>query len=479
MSTGLTETETTLTPLCVDLDGTLIKTDLLLESLLLLVKHQHRCLWQLPFWLLKGKAHFKREVTERVDLDVTTLPYREELLSFLEAEHLAGRKLMLATAADHHVATRVAEHIGLFDQVVASDGAVNFSGSEKLRALQKVFPEGAFVYAGDALVDLNVWRGAAGAVVIGDRLASKVEGVAPVERVFPLERRGRALLSAMRLHQWVKNSLIFVPLFLAHQLSAPSLLAAGLAFLSFGLCASAVYLMNDMLDLEADRHHVRKRFRPFAAGTLPLKVGFLLVPGLLAASVLVALALPPLFLGVLAGYFAVTSAYSFHLKRVVVLDVIVLALLYTVRIIAGAAALTLPISPWLLAFSTFFFLSLAFVKRFSELRASNGETPSGRGYRAEDLEGLADLGSASGYVSVLVVALYINSPAVSQLYRAPLLLWLLCPLLLYWVSRVWLLARRGQMHDDPVVFALRDRVSYLVGGLALAVGATAALGGGW
>lgn len=484
-------------PLFIDLDGTLIRTDLLLESLLLLVKQQRRCLFWLPFWLLGGKARLKREVAARVKLDVTTLPYREELVTFLQGERRAGRRLILATAADEGVAAQVAAHIGLFDQVIASDGVVNTSGAAKLRALQQACPDRAFVYAGDARVDLKVWRGATAAVVIGEKLAAEVERVTPLERVFASGWRPGRVLSAMRLHQWVKNLLIVVPLFLAHELSAPLVLAAALAFLSFGLCASAVYLLNDMLDLEADRRHPRKRLRPFASGDLPLKVGFALTPLLLLGSVLVALALPPAFLGVLAGYFVVTTAYSLLFKRLAMLDVIVLALLYTVRIVAGAVAMGLELTPWLLAFSLFFFLNLAFVKRFAELHAlrssaeadtranagadagintgaGNAEkTIAGRGYGVEDVEGLANLGAASGYVSVLVVALYINSPAVSELYRAPALLWLLCPLLLYWISRVWLLARRGQMHDDPVVFALRDRTSYIIGALALAVGVAA------
>lgn len=243
-------------PLCVDLDGTLIQTDLLLESLLALLKRRSPSPLKLPVWLLGGRAHLKREVTARAELDVTALPYREELVAYLREVRGAGRPLVLATAADQQVAARVAKHLGLFDHVVASDGRVNNAGAEKLRALQSVFPEGAFVYAGDAPLDLAVWRGAAGAVVVGERLAARVARVTPIERVFPVQDRLRELPRALRVHQWVKNLLIGVPLLLAHQLSAPLLLAALLAFVAFGLLASATYVINDLLDLELSLIHI-------------------------------------------------------------------------------------------------------------------------------------------------------------------------------------------------------------------------------
>ncbi|CAA9562190.1 MAG: Integral membrane protein [uncultured Truepera sp.] len=465
-------------PLCVDLDGTLIKTDLLFEMLLLLLKTRPLALFQLPLWLFKGKAHFKQELAARAHLDVTCLPYRAPLLSFLKDEQRAGRKLVLATAADARVARQVAAHLGIFSAVVASDGAVNCSGSRKLGALERECGPEGFVYVGDAPVDLQVWRHARGAILVGggNRFVKQLNNV---ERTFEDDTRPWEALRAMRLHQWAKNVLIFVPLLLAHEVTDPARVAAALlAFLAFSLCASSVYVQNDLLDLEADRHHPRKRFRPFASGALPVKFGLLLAPALLALAVLAALPLSSTFLGVLGLYFVLTLSYSLYFKRKAILDVLLLAILYTVRIVAGGVAVGLVVSPWLLAFAMFFFLNLAYVKRFSELKDLPGESfLRARGYTSDDLEGLADLGVASGYVSILVVALYINSPEVSELYRTPELLWLLCPLLVYWVSRVWLLARRGQMHDDPVIFALRDRVSYVVGACAVLVGAAAA--GGW
>lgn len=464
-------------PLCVDLDGTLIKTDLLFELLVLLVKRRPLELFKVPGWLLRGRAYLKQQLAARAELDVTSLPYREPLLSFLREEREKGRKLTLATAADARVAGRVAEHLGVFDAVVASDGETNLSGRRKLAALERLHGGPGFVYVGDAAVDLPVWRRAQGAILVAG--GTRFEGVlGNVERTFADRFRVREVGRAMRLHQWAKNVLLFVPLVLAHQVMTPTAaLAALAAFVAFGLLASSVYVQNDLLDLEADRHHARKRFRPFASGALPIRFGLLLAPLLIALSVGISLFLPPLFLGVLGLYFVVTVSYSFYFKRKPILDVLLLSLLYTVRIVAGGAAVGITVSPWLLAFSMFFFLNLAYVKRFSELRELPGESSlRARGYARTDLEGLADLGVASGYVSILVVALYINSPEVRTLYSSPQVLWLLCPLLVYWVSRVWLLARRGKMHDDPVVFALRDRVSYAIGALALLVGVVAAIG---
>jgi 4-hydroxybenzoate polyprenyltransferase len=279
-------------------------------------------------------------------------------------------------------------------------------------------------------------------------------------------RRLRAGLRALRLHQWAKNLLVFVPLVAAHRLGDGSLFVdAVLAFLAFGLCASSAYVLNDLVDIKADRRHPRKRLRPFASGVLPPGAGVVLVPALLAASIAIALALPGRFLLVLAGYYALTLAYSFALKRIVLVDAVALAALYAARILAGAQAVQLPLSNWLLLFAVFLFFSLALVKRYAELDALRKEgrlDAAGRDYQVADLPILHSLGTASAAACVLVLALYLNSPAVLALYREPNALWLLCVLLLYWLSRVWLKGHRGEMHDDPVVFALKDRVSLCV-----------------
>lgn len=297
-----------------------------------------------------------------------------------------------------------------------------------------------------------------------------------------MERKGvyresgiRDWLKALRVHQWIKNLLVLVPLLAAHRYGEwPLLQSAMIAFLAFSLCASSVYILNDILDVADDRLHPTKRNRPFASGRLSAKAGAFVAPLLLiVAFVLAFLCLPMNFLGVLAAYYAVTLAYSVQLKRRMVFDVVALASLYTLRIVAGAAAVGVPLSFWLLALSMFMFLSLALVKRYAELfqiRAAGGEEKArGRGYYSSDLEMIASLGAASGYMSVMVLALYINDARTEELYSNVKVIWLACPLLLTWITRMWMMTHRGFMNDDPVVFAIRDRISLALGAMVAAV----------
>jgi 4-hydroxybenzoate polyprenyltransferase/phosphoserine phosphatase len=463
-------------PLCVDLDGTLVKTDLLLEGVLLLLKQNILFLFLLPCWLLRGKAYLKQEVSRRVRIDVATLPYHQALLALLREARREGRQVVLVTAADREVAEAVASHLGLFTEVLASDGRVNLSGAHKLQALRERFGDGGFDYAANAAVDLAVWREADRALVVNadQRTRRRAERMGRVAAV--LEDRPRLVHSlprALRVHQWVKNLLVFVPLIASHQITNLALLGqAGLAFVAFSLCASSVYVLNDLLDLPADRRHTRKKHRPFAAGNLSLAAGAYLSLVLLAGGAATAALLPPLFLAALALYYGLTLAYSLFFKRKLLIDVHILAGLYTIRVLAGGVAIGVVCSPWLLAFSMFLFLSLALVKRFTELRQLRRRrcrTARGRGYRASDCQLIAALGACSGLMCVMVLALYINGPQVEILYGTPTVLWLLCPLLMYWVARVWLIAHRGKMTSDPVVFAIKDKVSYLVGLCSVAV----------
>jgi 4-hydroxybenzoate polyprenyltransferase/phosphoserine phosphatase len=471
-------------PLCVDLDGTLIRTDTLIECTLRLVKNQPREALRIPAWLLRGRARLKREIASRVRLDVTTLPYHAPFLDFLRAERASGRSLVLVSAADEAIVRDVADHLGLFDEVIGSDGATNLKGEGKRAALRARFQAGGYDYAGNDASDVAVWEDAHQAIAVNAPPRVVRRSKAPMARVFARERTSlRVVRKALRLQHWVKNLLIFVPIVMAHQLqNVPLVLASVLAFLSFGMCASAIYLINDLFDLDADRRHPTKRHRPLASGALSLQRGMMLAPLLLLASIGIATFMAPAFMVTLLTYVVLTLSYSWRIKAIAILDVVVLAGLYTIRVIAGSAATGVPPSPWLLAFSLFFFFSLAMVKRYSELDAlgqSGDESKGTRGYYASDRPEIASLGSASGYIAVLVLALYINSDAVVVLYRQPLVLWLISPLLLYWISRVWLLAHRGEMHEDPVVFAIRDRVSYAVGiGVAviLFAAATGALG---
>lgn len=460
-------------PLCVDLDGTLIHSDLLLESFLCLLKQNPAYLFVVPIWLTRGKAALKAEIAQRVALNVATLPYHKELLVWLEARKAEGRSLWLGTAANEKLAQAVADHLGIFDGVIASDARHNLSGINKARWFIERFGERGFDYCGNERKDLAIWAHARGAIVVngGSALEAQAGGVTQLLRAFaPHGKLLRTLFRALRPHQWAKNLLIFVPLLTAHRLAdLEAVFAASLAFLAFGLCASSVYLLNDMLDLEADRLHPSKSKRPFAAGSLSLLFGFTLTPMLLLGALGVGLLLPLPFLLCLATYYTLTLAYSLYLKQIILLDTIALAALYTSRIVAGAAAISVTLSFWLLLFSVFLFLSLALVKRYAELdgmRQRKQLKAAGRGYHVEDLPVLQSFGAAAGYLSVLVLALYINSPEVAALYHRPRVIWFLCFLMLYWISRIWMKTHRGDMHEDPVVFALSDRVSLWVGVLA-------------
>jgi 4-hydroxybenzoate polyprenyltransferase/phosphoserine phosphatase len=461
-------------PLCVDLDGTLIRSDVLLESLLLLLKRNPLYLFLAVGWLLRGgKARLKAEIAARVEFNAAALPYNRDLLAWLESERSTGRALWLCTAANVRLAEKVAEHLNLFDGVIASDDRLNLAGQSKAERLVERFGEGAFDYCGNEWRDMAIWRCARGAIIVNGpaALAQRASEELSVLQVFPAAgKRYRAILRALRPHQWAKNVLVLVPLFTAHRVGDLSAVAAGLAaVVAFCLCASSVYLLNDMLDLEADRAHPRKSKRPFAAGDLSLATGLVLAPALLALAALIAAFLPGKFQFFLAAYYLLTFSYSVKLKRMLLIDAVALAGLYTLRIMAGAGAVTVALSFWLLLFSVFLFLSLAFVKRYAELDALRRQQrlqALGRGYRVEDLAVLQSFGTAAGYLSVLVLALYINSPEIEPLYHRPKAIWMLCVLMLYWISRVWMTAHRGGMHDDPVVYALRDRVSLGIGLLA-------------
>jgi 4-hydroxybenzoate polyprenyltransferase/phosphoserine phosphatase len=462
-------------PLCVDLDGTLVRSDLLIESALALMKRAPLTLLLFPFWLLRGKAYLKEQIAHRVSLDATNLPYHELLLARLRDEKANGRILILATASHQTLAEPVAQHLGIFDAVHATSGRINLSADAKRDCLVAHYGRRGFDYAGNGPADLSIWSEAREAwlVDVDPAAGRRARQAGNVTLEFDHGRRPiTAMIKELRLHQWLKNLLIFVPLAAAHQVgNVAAFVPSIFAFLAFGACASSVYLLNDLLDLNADRQHPRKRKRPFASGALPLLHGILLIPVLLASTLAFSLLLlPSLFVVVLAGYFAITLVYSLWAKQQPIVDILFLAVLYTMRLLAGAAAAHIALSFWLLAFSTFLFLSLALVKRYTEMHAmrkAGRDAASGRGYTTDDLPLIASMGTAAGYVAVLVLALYINSSAVDGMYREPRALWGLCLILLFWISRIWLLTHRGRMPDDPVVFAAKDKVSWGLAVLAL------------
>ena len=455
-------------PLCVDLDGTLVTADTLVELLLVLIKKKPIIALTAVGWLLKGKGYFKEQVTTHSHISTTYLPYHQGVLKYLQAEHARGRKIFLVTASARQFAQQVADHIGLFEGVLGSDRQHNYAGTKKAEVLTERFGLHGFVYIGNARVDLTVWESAAAGSVVTNRsgLVAQARQRTTIEHIFPAPYRATAWLKAIRVKQWIKNLLVFVPLIAAHKVADPKLLLnAIIAFGAFAAASSSVYLLNDLLDLEADRRHPTKKNRPFAAGHIASLWGIAASATLLISSFLIALQLPLHFMGLLALYLTLTLLYSFRLKRVVLLDVFLLATLYTIRIFAGAAAIAVPVSSWLTAFALFFFLSLAMVKRFTELRRlkqSDQASAHGRGYTVHDSELIAHIGITSGCISAVILALYISSPEIYSLYITPWLLWALIPLLLFWISRVWLLAHRGELDEDPTTFAVKDGPSYMV-----------------
>jgi 4-hydroxybenzoate polyprenyltransferase len=457
-------------PLIVDLDGTLLRSDMLVESAFAFLRHNpFRALAPLS-WLLAGKTNLKARLAAAVPLDAAALPYDRQVISFLEREKAAGRTLVLATASHQDHAQAIATHLGLFDRVLATHGDINLSARNKRDVLVGEYGEKGFDYMGNSRDDLTVWASAHKTYIANPEIG--VEAAAArlgnVEQVIRTPARPwHVWMKQLRLHQWAKNALLFVPLLAAHRVGELDLLLIGLlAFLLFGLCASSVYLLNDLLDLEDDRQHSSKRFRPLAAGTVSIKAVLLVFPALLLVAFAgAAWLLPWKFTLALSCYYALTLAYSLVLKRIMTVDVITLATLYTVRVVAGAMVFDIRLTFWMLAFSMFLFLSLALIKRYAELRESRslGKTgrTRGRGYDPGDLEMIASLGAASGYLAVLVLALYIQDQSTQALYQHPQVIWLACPLLLYWITRIWMIAHRGQMHDDPLVFAIKDRNSLI------------------
>lgn len=460
------EAASTAPVVCVSLEGALLRTSGFHELLWAALRSRPLALLLLPYWLLRGIAFVEDRLASMAMPEPSRLPYRPELVAWLRAQQADGARLVLVRRGDRRLAEAVARELGF-------DAVVSLPSGELAGELQRRHGEG-WVWVGSAGDSREIWSRAAAGVFIGSEqeAARAVGRKLELRATFPRGSTWRAWVKALRPHQWVKNALVFVPAMASHRfLEGEVLLATIGAAVAFSLAASSVYVLNDLLDLEADRHHPSKRRRPFAAGAVPLGAGLAMVPLLVASAMALGWFLPAGFLPVLGIYLLTTLAYSLGLKQVAIADVVVLAGLYTVRIFAGAEASEVPVSPWLLAFSMFVFLSLALLKRYSELRGldESADRVRGRGYRPLDAAPVSSLGAAAGYAAVLVLALFVSSSDVRELYSHPERLWAICPLVLYWISRVWLLAHRGEVHDDPVVFALRDRVSHVVGVLLVVV----------
>lgn len=452
--------------LVVDLDGTLTASDLLFES----------------FWAAasrdvigtcrqvakaRSKAELKQGLASQGHLDITQIPYRDDVLDYVKRWRDAGGKTALVSASDHQLVRQIADHLGLFDEAHGSDGTTNLKGPAKAAFLRERYGAKTYVYMGDAAADLPVWRDAEKAVTVHalSALRAQVEALGvPTEHLSPQSWAPGPWLRALRPHQWMKNILIFVPIIAGHVTNFSAFATSFAAFVVFCLVASSVYLMNDLLDLEADRTHPRKCLRPLAAGEISISSASVLMVVLLGIGFVLAALISPFFLAVVIIYYITTTAYSLYLKRRTIVDIWVLAMLYSLRVLAGAAATGIVPSVWLLAFSIFFFFALAAVKRQAELVDlvnRDTEAATRRGYHRDDVILIAAMGIAAGYVSILIMALYVRTPDIERLYSFPPALLGICLVLLYWISRIVMITHRGLMHDDPLVFAIRDRVSQL------------------
>lgn len=453
--------------LVVDLDGTLVKTDMLFETFWSSVSRDWRTLFSAARALSKGKARLKQVLAKAGQVDISLLPYNDQVVDYIRTWRTGGGKTALVTAADQTLADQIAQHLGLFDEVHGSNGSHNLKGPNKAAFLVDRYGDGGFSYMGDSPADLPVWERAGKAVTIdiSGSLRTQVEAIGiEADHLASGARSRGAYLKALRPQQWLKNLLIFIPMLAGHQINAGTVLQSMLAFIAFCCVASSVYVLNDLLDLSADRTHPTKRNRPFASGAIPIAHSIWLAPGPLILGLFAAMFLGGQFFAVMLIYYLSTLAYSMWLKRFVIIDICVLAGLYTLRILAGGAATSITVSDWLREFSLFFFFTLAAVKRQAELVdcAANGKpSAAGRGYQVDDLPLISHLATASGFVSVLVLALYFNSHAVAETYSSPSILWGSTVILLYWLARVCMITHRGGMLDDPIVFAVKDKVSWL------------------
>lgn len=452
-------------PLVVDLDGTLVRADLQVESLFAHLGADPLHLLSLPLALSRGGARFKTEIARQTSIDAAHLPYDERVLSLIRDARAGGRRVYLASTSNEHHVRQVADHLAVFDGWFASTEDEDRSPSTKAKKVIDAFGQKGFDYIGNDKGDLALWPAADRSFAVAPTRSVKASLKAISSEAFILEpQRGQALawIKLLRIHQWAKNALVFVPIFAAHRFDLHAIGEAILAAFAFSLAASGVYILNDLVDLEADRRHRSKKFRPLAAGTLSVRKAVAVAPTLISAALALGLLISPLFAAVLFGYLALTTAYTFFLKRKMIVDIIVLAVLYTLRVIGGAVAIEAPPSEWILAFSMFIFTALALIKRYVELAArldAELPDPSNRDYRKSDLAVLGALAAASGLNAVTVFALYISSDSVHTLYRHPQALWLACPILMYWIGRALLMAERRLIDDDPVLFALKDRVS--------------------
>lgn len=468
--------------LVVDLDGSLIKNDLLIDAILLFIFKNPLNIFRIIKFLFKGKSNLKYKLAQEINIDPQYLPYNENVLEIIKKEREGGKKIILATASNEKYADQISRYLGLFDGVFASDEKTNLRSKNKADKLVSKFGEGGFDYIGDSKDDLNVWKKSNISYIVKSKCGKilkklkklhRVKNVAKSSKIQIIEKHSkksclRIWLKQIRIHQWSKNLLVFVPLLASHSFfDFESMKYSILAFILFSLCASSVYILNDLVDMQSDRAHKTKKNRPIASGNISVCSALLSCVILLIISLIVPYYLMPIWFFIsLISYYVLTLSYSLVLKKLEIFDVIILASLYTMRIIAGAFAISVNLTFWILSFSMFIFLSLALVKRHSEIfdcrKSGKEDSISGRGYCTNDLEMISSLGAAAGYLSVMILALYVQDPNTIELYSKPRIIWFACPVFLFWISRIWMLTHRGKIHEDPVFFAIKDKVSWVV-----------------
>jgi 4-hydroxybenzoate polyprenyltransferase/phosphoserine phosphatase len=461
--------------LIIDLDGTLILSDTLAENFIEALFTAPRQLLLSSFKMLKGRAALKETVASVMALDPSCLLYREEIVELARSAKAEGRKIYLVTAAHQSIADAVSAYLGIFDGAKGSDGNVNLKGVNKLAWLQDTFSDG-FIYVGDSAADIKIWEAAEVAILVGDgvRFAKKLKSKSNIETLVPRELKSiKDWISELRIHQWTKNLLLFIPLLLSHlttDLKSVGITVA--AFLMLSLIASGTYVINDLADLKADRAHPTKRNRAIASGRIGAMTGFTVGIGLIVCGLVASLLIGLSFSVLVAVYLSLTLLYSFKLKRVPLLDVTMIGVLFTIRVLMGTSIHpTLSYSPWLTSFSVCFFFSLAMAKRHVEvLRAGSSGVSSigGRGYKATDWPLTLAYGVATSLGSIIIMLLFIALDAGSaNTYSKPVWLYLAPAGMFLWTQRIWLLSHRMELNDDPIIFAIRDRVSYLIGLLIL------------
>jgi 4-hydroxybenzoate polyprenyltransferase len=450
--------------LVVDLEEALLRSNLVQEVLFTDAAGSLVCLYDA---ILSGKGAFLEQVVTEAEIDYAHLPYEPEVLNVALAARAQGRKIYIAARRYPHHAAAIASHLG-FDGVVTLAELAAASRTGDIAAPAPGLDAGSFDYIGNGQAPERVWRAACTTYVVGgsDRLSERLELLNPsLKKIGGRNLLWRTWLNALRVHQYAKNTLVFVPALTSHQINLASLGSAFLAFLALSACASSAYLLNDLFDLAADRQHPTKRHRAIASGDLPISSALIAIPLLWIVSAAAGLCISGTFVAVLGAYLATTIAYSLYLKKKMLVDIVTLAGLYTIRIVGGAVAIGVYISEWLMIFSLFIFTSLALIKRYSELAMRQGSRlsdPANRDYRISDLQIVGAMAAASGMNAITVFSLYVSSPTVAQMYSRPWMLWLLNPLLLYWISRALMLAHRQAMHDDPIVYTFKDNASRIV-----------------